>query len=148
MLNSVKSKFRSSMIRIIIADDHRLVREAWHALLSRNERIQVLEVCDNGMSVVECCQTLDPDVVLMDVNMQPFSGIDATKAIRSFSQKIKIVGISLHTGKAYVDSMLEAGANGYVTKSSPADEVIDAIVAVHQGRNFFCNEIAEYFKQN
>lgn len=136
------------MIKLIIADDHRLVREAWKALLSRNERIQVLDTCDNGMKVVESCQALNPDVVLMDVNMQPVSGIDATKAIRSFSEQIKIIAISLHSAKDYVESMLAAGANGYVTKSSSADEVINAIVSVHQGNRFICEELQSMFSTN
>lgn len=136
------------MIKLIIADDHRLVREAWKALLSRYSSIQVLDTCDNGLKVIEYCQTFQPDVVLMDVNMQPISGIDATKAIRNFSERIKIIAISLHSAKDYVDSMLAAGANGYVTKSSSAEEVVDAIISVHQGGQFICKEIKGLFSSN
>lgn len=136
------------MIKLIIADDHRLVREAWKALLSRYDNIQVLDTCDNGMKVIESCQHLHPDVVLMDVNMQPVSGIDATKAIRNFSNEIKIVAISLHSAKDYVDLMLRAGANGYVTKSSSTEEVVDAIFSVHKGQQFLCDEVRTQFSTN
>lgn len=131
------------MITIVIADDHRLVREAWRLLLSRDKRLSVIAVCENGYRVVEACRILRPDIVLMDINMEPMNGIEATRNIRLFSDEIRIIGISVHTDLSYINALLQAGANGYVTKNSSGEEMITAIMQVMQGQSYFCKEIAE-----
>jgi DNA-binding NarL/FixJ family response regulator len=132
------------MINVVIADDHQLVREAWKLILARDKRIAVIALCDDGGEAVDVCRRLNPDVVLMDINMRPVNGIDATKIIRSFSETIKIIGISIHNEMPYVKALMNAGANGYVTKNSTSDEMIMAIMETVDGREYFCSEIAEY----
>lgn len=129
------------MIKVIIADDHRLVREAWNLLLSRDKRIRIIAICENGDQVVEACKKMNPDVVLMDINMEPVNGIEATKAIREFSDDIAIIGISVHTDLAYVNALMHAGANSYVTKNSSGEEMIKAILLAKEGRPYICKEI-------
>ncbi len=68
------------MIKVVIVDDHRLVREAWKLVLNRDKRLSVAAICENGFRAVEACRSLQPDVVLMDINMDPMNGIEATKA--------------------------------------------------------------------
>jgi two-component system, NarL family, invasion response regulator UvrY len=131
------------MIKVIIADDHRLVREAWNLLLSRDKRLSIIAICENGYQVIEACKALSPDVVLMDINMDPVSGIEATKAIREFTDEIRIIGISVHTDLPYVNALMHAGANGYVTKNSSGDEMISAIMLVMEGQQYFCKEIVD-----
>ena len=131
------------MIRVVIADDHRLVREAWNLLLSRDKRLSIVAICESGYQVVEACKTLDPHVVLMDINMEPMSGIDATKNIREFSENIRIIGISVHTDLPYVNALMQAGANGYVTKNSSGEEMIRAIMLVMDGQQYYCKEITD-----
>jgi two-component system invasion response regulator UvrY len=128
---------------VIIADDHRLVREAWNLLLSRDKRLSIIAICENGYQVIEACKALSPDVVLMDINMDPVSGIEATKAIREFTDEIRIIGISVHTDLPYVNALMHAGANGYVTKNSSGDEMISAIMLVMEGQQYFCKEIVD-----
>lgn len=130
------------MIKVVIADDHRLVREAWRLLLERDKRLSVIAVCENGYRVVEACRILQPDVVLMDINMEPMNGIDATRNIRQFSEGIRIIGISVHTDSSYVNALIQAGANGYVTKNSPGEEMVTAILQVMEGQSYFCKEIS------
>ena len=130
------------MIKVVIADDHRLVREAWRLLLDRDQRLSVIAVCENGYRVVEACRMLQPDIVLMDINMEPMNGIEATRNIRSFSEDIRIIGISVHTDSSYVNALMQAGANGYVTKNSSGDEMVTAILQVMQGQTYFCKEIS------
>jgi two-component system, NarL family, invasion response regulator UvrY len=130
------------MIKVIIADDHKLVREAWSLLLSRDKRLSVIAICENGFQVVEACKTLSPDVVLMDINMEPVSGIEATRSIRTFTDDIRIIGISVHTDLPYVNALMNAGANGYVTKNSSGEEMVKAILLVMDGKQYFCKEIA------
>ena len=75
--------------------------------------------------------------------MEPVSGIDATKTIREFSDDIRIIGISVHTDHPYINALMQAGANGYVTKNSSGEEMIRAIMLVMQGQQYFCKEIAD-----
>lgn len=131
------------MIKVVIVDDHRLVREAWKRVLDRDTRLSVEAICENGFVAVEACKDIQPDVVLMDINMDPMNGIEATKAIREFSDDIKIIGISVHTDLAYVKALMQAGGNGYVTKNSSGDEMIDAILLVTEGQQYYCREIAD-----
>lgn len=130
------------MIKVAIADDHKLVREAWHLLLSRDKRLSVIAVCENGERVIEACRQNPPDVVLMDINMEPVNGIEATRDIRTFSDDIRIIGISVHTDLPYINALMNAGANGYVTKNSSGTEMIRAIMLVMEGQQYFCKEIA------
>jgi len=131
------------MIKVVIADDHRLVREAWNLLLSRDKRLSIVAICENGDEVVEVCKTMQPHVVLMDINMEPVSGIEATKSIREFSEDIRIIGISVHTDLPYVNALMQAGANGYVTKNSSGEEMIRAIFLVMEGQQYYCKEITD-----
>jgi two-component system, NarL family, invasion response regulator UvrY len=134
------------MIRVVIADDHKLVREAWSLLLSRDKRLSIIAICESGFQVIEACKSLEPDVVLMDINMEPVSGIDATKAIRQFDEEVRIIGISVHTDLPYINALMHAGANGYVTKNSSGEEMIRAIMLVVEGKKYFCKEIADIMK--
>lgn len=131
------------LVKIVIADDHHLVREAWTLLLSRDKRLKIVAVCDGGEQVVEACREHRPDVVLMDINMEPVNGIDATKEIRTFSKQIKIIGISVHNDLAYVNALMQAGANGYVTKNSSSEEMIRAIFETIHGREYLCKEVTD-----
>ena len=131
------------MIKVIIADDHKLVREAWNLLLSRDKRLAIVAICENGSQAIEACKTLSPDVVLMDINMEPISGIEATRTIREFTEDIRIIGISVHTDLPYVNALMNAGANGYVTKNSSGEEMVKAILLVMDGKQYFCKEIAD-----
>jgi two-component system invasion response regulator UvrY len=131
------------MIKVVIADDHRLVREAWNLLLSRDKRLSIVAICENGDEVVEVCKSINPHVVLMDINMEPVSGIEATRSIREFSEDIRIIGISVHTDLPYVNALMQAGANGYVTKNSSGEEMIRAIFLVMEGQQYYCKEITD-----
>lgn len=131
------------MVKVLIADDHNMVREAWALLLSRDQRLSIVATCENGEQAIALCRKIAPDVVLMDINMAPVNGIEATKAIRQFSTEIKIIGISVHTDLPYLNALMLAGANGYVTKNSPAEEMIKAILLVMEGQQYFCKEIAD-----
>ena len=131
------------MVKVIIVDDHNMIREAWALRLGRDPNLSILATCENGEEAISLCRDLHPDVVLMDINMEPVNGIEATKAIREFSSEIKIIGISVHTDLPYLNGLMTAGADGYVTKNSPGEEMIQAIHQVMNGRKYFCKEIAD-----
>lgn len=129
------------MVSIIIVDDHFHVREAWSWVLNQAPGIRVIAQCANGQEAVDAARKWQPDVMLMDINMEPVNGIEATKRIRQFDTSIKIIGVSVQAERSYVNEMLRNGANGYVTKNSSSTEMIMAIDEVLAGKTYLCEEI-------
>ena len=130
------------MVNVVIADDHRLVREAWALLLKRDKRIAITGIFDNGQEVIDLCREKCPDVILMDINMEPINGVEATREIKKFCHSVHVIGISVHSDISYVNALLQAGASGYVTKNSSGSEMIRAIFEVMEGRQYICKEIS------
>lgn len=128
-------------ITILIADDHKLIRETWSFILNSGPRFQVIAQCSNGEEAISLAQQMRPKVVLLDINMTPVSGIEATEQIRKYSPASKIIGVSMHSQPAYVKKLLKLGAHGYVTKNSPQQEMFEAIVEVSKGNRFICSEV-------
>src|SRR6266699_1269708 len=129
------------MIRIVIADDHTPVREAWSFVLGQYAHINIIAQCASGQEAIEAARDLNPDIILMDINMRPVSGIEATKIIKEFAPGIKIICVSVQSQRAYVHEMLRNGADGYVTKNSPGKEMILAIEHVLAGNIYLCKEV-------
>jgi DNA-binding NarL/FixJ family response regulator len=128
-------------ISILIADDHKLIRETWCYILNSDSRFHVIAESGNAEEAVELTKKMNPDVVLMDINMEPFSGLEATQKIRRVSPASKIIGISMYSQPAYAKKMLHLGAQGYVTKNSSKEEMIEAILEVNLGHKYVCSEI-------
>ena len=128
-------------ITVLIADDHKLIRETWSFILNSDPRFSVVAQCSNGEEAIEMAQKLRPKIALLDINMTPMNGIEATEQIRKFSPSTKIIGVSMHSQPAYVKKLLKLGAMGYVTKNSPQQEMFDAIAAVHEGKRYICAEV-------
>jgi two-component system invasion response regulator UvrY len=132
---------KPSMIKLIIVDDHFHVRQAWSWVLNQVPRLNVIAQCANGQEAIEAAKNLRPDVILMDINMTPVNGIEATRSIREFAPDMKIIGVSVQAERSYVNEMLRNGANGYVTKNSPSTEMVIAIDEVLAGKTYICEEI-------
>src|ERR1700742_3251386 len=128
-------------INILIADDHKLIRETWSYILNSDSRFQVIAECGDAQEAVELAKTKRPHVVLMDINMTPFSGLEATQRIRKILPGWKVIGVSMHSQPAYAKKMLQVGAKGYVTKNSSKEEMIKAILEVQNGNKYICEEI-------
>src|SRR5580658_4374074 len=128
-------------IRILIADDHKLIRETWAYILDSDPRFVVIGQCGDAEEAVEFARIKHPDVILMDINMSPISGLEATQRIRKISPASKIIGVSMHSQPVYAKKMLQMGARGYVTKNSSKEEMVQAILEVAQGNKFVCDEI-------
>lgn len=129
------------MIKLIIVDDHSHVREAWTWVLNQVPRLNVIAQCANGQEAIEAARELQPDVMLMDIHMNPVNGLEATRTIRGFAPDIKIIGVSVQAERSYVNDMLSSGANGYVTKNSPSEEMVTAIDEVLAGKTYICEEV-------
>jgi DNA-binding NarL/FixJ family response regulator len=101
----------------------------------------VIGETSSGGEAVEMAKNKRPKIVLMDINMAPVNGFDATKQIRKYSPGSKIIGVSMHSMPAYARRMLQSGAMGYVTKNSSKDEMITAILEVNSGKKYVCEEV-------
>lgn len=128
-------------ITVLIADDHKLIRETWGYILNSDERFRVVAECGDSDQAVEMARQKRPHIVLMDINMTPISGFEATERIRKASPTSKVIGVSMHSQPAYAKKMLQIGARGYVTKNSSKEEMIRAILEVQNGQKYICEEI-------
>ncbi len=117
-------------IRIVIADDHEPLRQSLRSLLKPEADIEVVAEAETGCQAIERVSALDPDVVLMDVRMPSMNGIEATVQIRERFPKVKVIALSMHADRSFVNSMLDAGATGYVLKKSAFEELAQAIRSV------------------
>lgn len=134
-------------IRILIADDHKLVREFWAAYLNTDPRFEVVASCGDAEEAVESAKQFQPDIVLIDINMTPFSGLEATQKIREISPSSRIIGVSMYTQPAYTKKILQMGAKGYLTKNSSKEEMIEAIIEVNKGNKYICREIIDIISE-
>ena len=128
-------------IRIILVDDHKIVRESWKMLLENNPRFRVIAVCEDGHSAIEEAKKQNPDIMLVDVNMLPVNGFTVTEKVMEINSSIKIIGLSISNQPMYANRMLELGAKGFITKTSPIDEVNHGILEVYKGELYICNEM-------
>lgn len=131
-------------IRAIIADDHTIIREGLKGLLE-NKGVDVAAIAKNGREAVELAAEHKPDVVIMDISMPDFNGLDATAIIRDKVPGTRIIALSMHSGKNHIDKMFASGASGYVLKDSAMDELYDAIQAVHNGHFYLSGALARMY---
>ncbi len=129
-------------IRVLLVDDHRMMREGLCSLLASSADIQVVGQASDGREALDLVRKLLPDVVVMDVGMEGMNGVEATRRINLEFPRVKVVGLSTHTGSNYVHHMLEAGALGYVVKIAAHDELLQAVRAASRGRTYLSSEIA------
>jgi NarL family two-component system response regulator LiaR len=122
-------------IRILLADDHVMLRQGTVALLQREADIEVVGQADNGRQAVELAHRLRPDIVVMDVRMPELSGVEATRQIRERFPAVQVLVLTAHDDEQYIFSLLEAGASGYLLKNAPISELVKAIHQVHEGKS-------------
>lgn len=128
-------------IKILLVDDHKLIRDSWSFILNSDPRFTVIGETSSGEEAIEIASKKKPNIILMDVNMSPLNGFDATKQIHKISPDSRIIAVSMHTMPAYAKRMLQLGAMGYVTKNSSKEEMITAIVEVNKGNRYICDEV-------
>jgi two-component system response regulator NreC len=132
-----------STIRILLADDHVVMRRGIRALLERRPDFQVVAEAGDGREAVELTETHSPHVVVADIAMPNLNGIEAARQIAQKSPQTAIVILSMHSDESYVLRALKAGARGYLLKDSPESDLINAILAVHEGKAFFSPSISK-----
>ena len=130
-------------IRVMLADDHKMIRDGLRALIEKQKDMEVIAEAADGQTAVRTARKMSPDVVVMDIGMPDLNGIEATRQIVALPHKPKIVGLSMHADRRYVAQMLKAGASGYLLKDSAFEELVKAIATVMKGQIYLSPEIAE-----
>lgn len=135
-------------IKVLIVDDHELVRTGISRMLGDDPEIEVVGEAGCGETAVAMTRKLAPDVVLLDVNMPNIGGVEATRRIKQLDDCIKVVVVSSLVAEPYPSMLLKAGVDGYITKGTPIGEMITAIKKVKAGGKYFSHEIADVLAQN
>jgi DNA-binding NarL/FixJ family response regulator len=130
-------------IRILLADDHQIMREGLKALLGRRSSIEVIAEAENGIEALSIARKERPDVIVMDIAMPDINGIEVTRQLKSELADIKIIALSMHSDRRFVSEILKAGASAYVLKHAAFEDLEKAIKAVMMDRTFLSADILE-----
>ncbi|HEY1239203.1 MAG TPA: response regulator transcription factor [Bryobacteraceae bacterium] len=135
-------------IRILLADDHTVVRDGLRALLEKQPDMAVVGEAADGRDSIRLAGEQSPDVVIMDIGMPNLNGIEATRRILAANPRTAVLMLSMHQDESYVLRSLKAGARGYLLKDSLRSEVIDAVRAVFQGRSFLTRKVSRMLQED
>ncbi|MHC4551163.1 MAG: response regulator [Planctomycetota bacterium] len=129
--------------RILLVDDHEIMREGMSALLRKNGNFEVVGQAADGRKALTMVEEMQPDIVIMDIGMPNLNGIDATRQILSQNPKMKVMALSTHNEGTIVAKMIKAGATGYMLKESAFDELMDGLEVMLSGKTFLCTKISK-----
>ena len=130
-------------IRILLADDHSVVRQGFARILGAESDLEVAGEASSGREAAELAETIKPDVVVMDVTMPELNGIEATRRICKSQPRVRVLALSMHKDQVYVREILRAGAAGYLLKDAPESELLAAVRAVAQGQGYLSPGVSE-----
>ncbi len=131
-------------IRVLLVDDHAILREGIKALLEKQDNIEVVAEAENGREAIAKSTQFQPDVVVLDISMPLMDGLEATRQMKKENKEIRILVLTMHDDEEYFFQLLRAGASGYVTKKAVGRELGSAIEAVYRGESFFCPSMSRY----
>ncbi len=131
------------MIKVLIVDDHELIRTGISRMLADFDKIQVVGEAESGEEAVSKARDLRPDVVLMDANMPGIGGLEATRRLIRFDPDVKVIAVTIHNEEPFPTKFLQAGAAGYMTKGADIREIVKAITQVKTGKRYITPEIAQ-----
>jgi DNA-binding NarL/FixJ family response regulator len=129
-------------LRILLADDHKIMREGLRSLLGREQGLKIVGEAEDGRMAVSLAQTLKPDIVILDIGMPDLNGIEAARQIREGAPQAKIIALSMHADKRFISGMLGAGACGYLLKDCASEELVAAIQTVAEKGTYLSARIA------
>ena len=135
-------------IRVLLVDDHAIVRHGLNRSIQQQEDMEVVGQASDGYTAVEFARELAPHVIVMDVSMPGLNGIEATRAILRASPGARVVALSMHSAKGYVREMFRAGASGYLLKTCECDELIQTIRLIAQGQTYISPSIGRVVTEN
>lgn len=130
-------------IRILLADDHKLLREGLHSLIEQQPDMTVIAEAEDGRATVQLAAKMSPDIIVMDISMPGLNGMEATRQILSKDPGVKVLALSMHTDRRFIVEMLGAGASGYLLKDCAFEELIRAIHALADHRTYLSPKISD-----
>lgn len=130
-------------IRIVLADDHQIIREGVRTLLSAEKDFEIIGEAEDGKEAIHLVEEKQPDILVMDISMENMDGIEATRQIHKKFPDVRIVALSMYQAKQYVSNMLEAGASGFLLKDCAGEELVTAIRSILKGKSYLSPEISE-----
>jgi len=130
-------------IRILLVDDHQIMRDGLRAILAEEETFEIVGEAENGREAARLARTLAPDVIIMDIGMPDLNGVEATHQVKAENPGVKVIALSMYADRGYVLGILEAGASGYVLKTGAYDELQRAVKAVTQGKDYLSPDITQ-----
>jgi DNA-binding NarL/FixJ family response regulator len=131
------------MIRVLLADDHKLLIDGLCSILKNYPAIEIVGFAQDGLEAVELAKNLNPNIILLDISMPKLNGIEAAKQILLENSQLKVIILSMHSDKRYIQEAIKIGARGYILKESAVAEVIQAINAVQKGEMFFSQSVQD-----
>lgn len=134
---------KNKMITVLIADDHALIREGIKQILELEEDISVVGQANDGEEAFELAEKLNPDIILLDINMPKLNGIETLRRFKDMGIKSKVIILTIHEDKEYILKTLKLGANGYLLKDSSANTLIEGIRKVAKGENYIQPSVAD-----
>src|SRR5882724_12451250 len=138
MVKTTKEK-----IKVLVVDDHPVVRKGLQSCLARQDRLRIVGEASDGDEALGKTRELDPDIVLMDIDLPRMNGLAVTELLRKEQSRVKVLVLSVHTNKEFIFRIIQAGAHGFISKEAPPDELLRAIESVYAGEPFFSPEIAK-----
>jgi DNA-binding NarL/FixJ family response regulator len=140
--------FIPEKIRILIADEHAIIRQSWKLLLEQDVRFKVESEVSTSNELIQQLENDFPDIILMDINLTPLNGFEATRKIIQRWPHALVIGLSINDQGIYAKNLLLLGAKGYVTKDSSKSEMIEAILEVISGREYICRDVKNKMEKN
>ncbi len=134
---------KKSKIRLLLVDDHPLVREGLRSCLVQEKNLEIVGEAADGEEAIRQAKTCSPDIVLLDINMPGMNGLEAARFLNKVAPKSRILILTMHDNKEYVKRMVASGVQGYVLKDSSPAELIAAIAAVHRGETYFSKRVSQ-----
>ena len=127
------------VIRVLLADDHPLVQDGIRTCFEDIADIDVVGVASNGQELLDQVSELNPDVIITDISMPVMNGLEATRLLAQTHPSIKVLILTMHDNREYIQTALESGASGYLLKDQPASDLIEAIRSIYAGQKYFCS---------
>ena len=134
-------------IRLLIADDHEMLREGFHTMLKKHKEIEIAGEASNGIELLELAEKLKPDVIITDIKMPKMDGVEATRILTEKYPEIGIIAFTMYEEESLIIDMLEAGAQGYLIKSASKTEILEAINAILAQKTYYCRETTSRLAQ-
>lgn len=136
------------MTRVLIADDHQVLLDGLESMLANHQDIRIVAKCSNGEEVLHRLRDSIVDIILLDINMPRMNGLETTKIIRERYPEVKVIALSMYRQPSYINRMLHLGAVGYVLKDDGKEEIIKAIIACKEGRQYLSDDVRKIIKNH